>query len=128
MIYLFNLLYLFFAGNKKTPSAVFEIYKDNAGEYRFRLKASNGEIILISESYKTKQSANKGIRSVKINANNDQRYERKQARNSQFMFNLRAVNHQVIGTSEMYVSSIGRDNGIESVKANAPCADIRELT
>ena len=46
----------------------FEVYQDNAGEYRFRLKARNGEIIAVSEGYKTKPSCLNGIDSVKKNA------------------------------------------------------------
>ena len=46
----------------------FEIYKDKAGEFRFRLKAKNGEIIAVSEGYKAKASCLKGIDSVKRNA------------------------------------------------------------
>lgn len=44
------------------------------------------------------------------------------------MFNLKASNGQVIGTSESYESAPARDNGIESVKTNAPTADIVDLT
>ncbi len=46
----------------------FELYQDKAGEYRFRLKARNGEIIATSEGYKAKDSALNGIDSVKRNA------------------------------------------------------------
>ena len=46
----------------------FEIYNDKAGEFRFRLKAKNGEIILASEGYKTKASCENGIESVRKNA------------------------------------------------------------
>ena len=46
----------------------FEITKDAAGEYRFRLRAPNGEIIAASESYKSKSSCKNGIESVKKNA------------------------------------------------------------
>jgi len=46
----------------------FEITKDKAGKYRFRLKAGNGEIIAVSEAYETKASAQNGIESVKKNA------------------------------------------------------------
>lgn len=46
----------------------FEIYKDKSGAFRFRLKAGNGEIIAVSESYKTKSGATNGIASVKTNA------------------------------------------------------------
>ncbi|TGL33419.1 YegP family protein [Leptospira perdikensis] len=49
-------------------SAKFEIYKDKAGEFRFRLKAANGEIIASSEGYASKQSCENGIASVKNNA------------------------------------------------------------
>ena len=44
------------------------MYQDKAGEYRFRLKARNGEIILASEGYKEKKSCLSGIESVKKNA------------------------------------------------------------
>jgi hypothetical protein len=47
---------------------VFEVYKDNAEKYRFRLKASNGEIIATGEAYATKQGCTAGVESVKKNA------------------------------------------------------------
>ena len=102
----------------------FELYTDKAGEYRFRLKAGNGEIILASEGYKQKASAENGIESVKKNASDDDRYERKETKSGGHMFNLKATNGQVIGTSESYTSTSGRDNGIESVKKNAPDARV----
>ena len=46
----------------------FEIYTDNAGEYRFRLKAKNGQIIAASEGYKKKSSCLNGIESIRKNA------------------------------------------------------------
>ena len=46
----------------------FEIYKDNAGKYRFRLKAGNGEIIAVGEGYESKQGCENGIASVRRNA------------------------------------------------------------
>lgn len=46
----------------------FELYLDKAGEYRFRLKATNGEVIATGEAYKTKASCMNGIESVKKNA------------------------------------------------------------
>ncbi len=52
---------------KDKATAKFEVYKDKAGEYRFRLKAPNGEIIAVSEGYKTKKSCMNGIESVKKN-------------------------------------------------------------
>jgi uncharacterized protein YegP (UPF0339 family) len=46
----------------------FELYKDKSGQFRFRLKAGNGEIIATGESYPAKASAQKGVESVKRNA------------------------------------------------------------
>ena len=106
----------------------FELYKDASDEYRFRLKAGNGEIILVSEGYKNKAGAENGIDSVKTNAPVDARYERKMSTNDKYFFNLRAANDQVIGTSEMYETAAGRDNGIESVKTNAPTAETDDQT
>ena len=106
----------------------FELYKDKAGEFRFRLKAGNGENILASEGYKEKASAENGIASVKKNAPDDARYERKTSDSGKFHFNLKAANHQVIGSSQMYESEGGRDGGIESVRNNAPDASIDDQT
>ena len=46
----------------------FELYTDKAGEFRFRLKARNGEVIAVSEGYKAKASCLNGIDSVRRNA------------------------------------------------------------
>lgn len=106
----------------------FELYQDKAGEFRFRLKAGNGEIILASEGYKQKSSAENGIASVKSNAPLDERYERKTNSAGKPMFNLKASNGQVIGTSESYSSASARENGIASVKSNAPGARVDDQT
>lgn len=106
----------------------FEIYTDKAGEFRFRLKASNGQAILASEGYKAKASATNGVESVKKNATSDSNYEKKQTASGKFMFNLKSSNSQVIGTSESYETAAARDNGIASVKNNAPDASTVDLT
>lgn len=51
-------------GFEKAKNPKFEVYKDKAGEFRFRLKATNGEIILVSEGYTAKASCKNGIDSV----------------------------------------------------------------
>jgi len=55
-------------GFEKVKHPKFEIYLDKAGEFRFRLKATNGEIIAVSEEYKQMASCKNGIESVKKNA------------------------------------------------------------
>ncbi|NDV82789.1 DUF1508 domain-containing protein [Bacteroides sp. 51] len=108
--------------------AKFEITQRKNGEFQFNLKASNGEIILTSEGYTAKESCKNGIESVKKNSTNDDRFERKLSSNGKFFFNLKAINGQVIGTSEMYESESNRENGIASVKKNAPAAEVVDKT
>lgn len=108
--------------------AKFEIFNGSNSEYYFRLKASNGEIILSSEGYTQKHNCENGIESVKGNSPYDSRYSRLTASNGQPYFTLNSTNRQVIGTSEMYSSNQMRDKGIESVKNNAPTAIIDDLT
>ena len=108
--------------------AKFEIYKDKRGEFRFRLKASNGQSILASEGYAAKSGCSNGIESVRKNAPDDSRYERLESKNGSPYFNLKAGNNQVIGTSEMYSSKAAMENGISSVKTNAPKASVDDLT
>ena len=105
----------------------YQLFKDKAGQFRFRLKAGNGEIILASEGYTTKAAAENGINSVRVNSPQDERYERKETA-AGWSFNLRASNGQVIGTSEVYASVAAREKGIESVKANGPDSPVEDLT
>lgn len=102
----------------------FEIFTDAGDKCRFRLKARNGEIILVSEAYESSAACNNGIAAVKENTPNDDRYERTETVGGKPMFNLKAANGRVIGTSEAYESVAARENGIESVKKNAPDAEI----
>lgn len=102
----------------------FVISKDARGEFRFTLKAGNGEVILSSEGYTAKAGCENGIASVRTNSQVDDRYEKKTSGNGKHFFNLKASNGQVIGTSQMYEAAAGRDNGIASVKSNAPDATI----
>ena len=98
------------------------------GQFHFNLKAGNGEIILSSEMYKAKSSAENGIESVKKNAPDDDRYERKETTGGQPYFVLKAGNGEQIGRSESYSSKSAMENGIESVKKNAPDAKVEDLS
>lgn len=106
----------------------FELYKDKAGEFRFRLKAGNGENILASEGYKEKGSAENGIASVKKNAGDKGQFEVKESSNDKHYFVLKAANHQVIGQSQMYESKASAEGGVESVMNNAPDAAVDDQT
>ncbi|MEG0862121.1 MAG: YegP family protein [Pseudomonas sp.] len=106
----------------------FELSTSSDGQYRFVLKAGNGETILTSELYKAKASAESGIASVQANSGADERYEKKEASNGKFHFNLKAANHQIIGTSQMYASTQSRDAGIASVKTNGSTKTVKDNT
>ena len=56
------------AGYENQSNPKFEIYKDKRGEFRFRLKARNGEIILTGEGYASKDGCKNGIESIRKNA------------------------------------------------------------
>lgn len=98
------------------------------GDYQFNLMAANGQVILTSQGYSSKQACEVGIASVKSNARADRQFHRLEAKDGSPYFNLVAGNGEIIGTSEMYSSTGARNNGIASVKTNAPDAPIEEHT
>ncbi|MDD2160160.1 YegP family protein [Pseudomonas sp. MIL19] len=106
----------------------YELTNSSDGQFRFVLKAGNAEIILTSELYKTRASAENGISSVQNNCQADERYDRKESANNKFYFNLKAANHQIIGSSQMYATAAARDKGIESVKNNGTSETVKDLT
>ena len=87
-----------------------------------------GRLFSWARDTKQKNGAENSVKSVKTNAPNDARYDRKTSANGKVYFVLKAANGEIIGTSEMYSSESVRDNGIESVKTNAPDAGIDDLT
>ena len=106
----------------------FELGKSSDGQFHFVLKAGNSEVILTSELYVAKTSAEAGIVSVQTNCSDDSRYERKTSSNGKPFFNLKAANHQVIGTSQMYSGDQACESGIASVKANGTTKTVKDNT
>lgn len=106
----------------------FVISKRKNGEFQFNLKATNGQVILTSEGYTTKAACLNGVESVRKNSQEDARFDRLESSNDKFYFNLKSTNGQIIGSSQMYQAAASRDNGIESVKNNAPDATVEDET
>jgi uncharacterized protein YegP (UPF0339 family) len=106
----------------------FEIKRAKDGQFYFNLKAGNGEVILTSEMYKEKRGAEGGIASVKRNATDDARYDRRESSSGKPYFALTATNGQDIGRSELYETASARDRGIDSVRNNAPDARIEDVS
>ena len=99
--------------------------RDN-GQHGFALVAANGERILVSEGYDSRDNCLIGIEAVRKNALDAQRFTKLGANNGQLYFVLRAANGEIIGSSETYASESGRDGGIASVAENAADASIVE--
>ena len=106
----------------------FVITKSINGEFRFRLNASNGETILVSEGYSTKANCENGIAAVRTNAQFEERFDKKVSDNNKFYFTLKATNGQIIGASQMYESLSGRDNGIAAVMTTTTDATVEDRT
>ncbi len=106
----------------------FEINKGTSGGFYFSLKAGNGEKILSSENYQSRAEAQNGAESIVKNAADDNRFERKNSAGGESYFVLKAVNGEIIGTSETYSSAEAMEKGIESVKSNAQNAEIVDAT
>jgi uncharacterized protein len=106
----------------------FVISKRKNGEFQFNLKATNGQVILTSEGYTTKAACLNGVESVRKNSQEDARFDRLESSNDKFYFNLKSTNGQVVGSSQMYQAEASRENGIESVKNNAPDATVEDET
>lgn len=106
----------------------YQLKKGSSGKYSFNLVAANHEVILMSESYAAKSGAEGGIASVQKNGSDDAHFEKRVSAKQQPYFVLKAGNGSIVGTSEMYSGEAARDNGIESVKKNAPSTEIKDLT
>lgn len=114
------------------------VWKETKSGFKFDLKAGNGEIIASSEVYSSEAACKNGIESVRENCVGgieDQtvegfetlkhpKFEVYNDKAGEFRFRLKAKNGQIIATSEGYKAKAGCLNGIESVKKNAPEAEV----
>lgn len=117
------------------------VIKTVASGVKFDLKATNGQVIATSEVYTTEAACRNGIASVQKNAPvanvEDQtvenfeavahpKFEMYEDKGGEFRFRLKARNGEIIATSEGYKTKASCENGIESVRKNAPEAEIVE--
>lgn len=109
-------------------SGWYELSKSSNDQFKFVLKAGNGEVILTSELYTGKSGAMNGIESVQANSPMKPDMSKKWRKTIKPYFNLKTANHQLIGTSQMYSSTAARDNGTKSVMENGKTITIKDLT
>ena len=116
----------------------FVVRKTNTG-VKFDLKAGNGEVIATSEVYATEDACRNGVESVRKNApasavedqtvegfatDKHPKFEVYEDKAGEFRFRLKATNGQIIAVSEGYTAHANCLNGVESVKTNAPDAEV----
>jgi len=127
-------------GLVNTMPAKFQIYKDAAGKFRFRLRAQNGEIVAVSEAYEAHANSTKGIKSIQKNCNSgvedltvegeripNPKYQVLSDEGGKFRFHLKASNGEIIAQSESYESKEGCLNGIEVLRSSCD-AEIEDET
>ena len=117
------------------------VIRNVASGIKFELKATNGQVIATSEVYTTAAACRNGIESVMKNAPianvEDQtvenfeavthpKFEMYEDKGGEFRFRLKARNGEIIATSEGYKTKASCENGIDSVKKNAPEAEVVE--
>lgn len=117
------------------------VVRETGTGIKFDLKAGNGEVIATSEVYSAEASCMNGIESVKKNApvaavedqtvegyatEKNPKFEVYQDKAGEYRFRLKATNGQVIATSEGYKAKASCLNGVESVKKNAPDAEVEK--
>jgi uncharacterized protein YegP (UPF0339 family) len=117
------------------------VLKETATGFKFDLKAGNGQTIATSEVYTTEAACLNGIESVKkccagdiedqtveeVVAVKHPKFEMYQDKAGEYRFRLKARNGEVIAVSEGYEAKAGCLNGIESVKKNAPEAEVEKI-
>ena len=101
----------------------FETFKSSSGKTYFRLRAANGQIVLQSQGYGSKSSAESGIATVKKNGVDASKFDVVEGTNGQHTFRLKAGNGQIIGRGEMYASKSNAFRAAERVREL-----LRELT
>lgn len=116
------------------------VVRQTATGFRFDLRAGNGESIAASEVYDTKAACIKGVESVKASCTGgiedhtaksvtrvkNPKFEVYTDKAGEFRFRLKAKNGKIVAVSEGYITKASCENGIESVKQNAPDAEIEE--
>ena len=99
-------------------AAQFDLKVSKNGKHFFTLNAANGEVILTSQMYASRAGARKGIASVQGNAGQRNRYDERKGTRGKMQFVLKAGNHRVIGTSQVYSSPKAMQKGLTSVLKN----------
>lgn len=103
---------------------LFELTRNDKGEFHFSLTAPDGRTLLRSEGYTAKASAKNGVESVRANAAVDGRLLVLEASDGRPYVNLKAANGQVVATSPMFPDADACDAAIRAIRAAAAGAEL----
>src|SRR5262245_17877138 len=108
----------------------FEMYQDNAKEFRWRLKSANGSILATSgQGYKAKADCKNGVERIKMDATDKLKFEVYEDNKKEYRWRVKATNGQVIGSSsEGYKAKADCEKAIEQVKTGAAKAEVDDKT
>jgi uncharacterized protein YegP (UPF0339 family) len=106
----------------------FEVYQDNAKQYRWRLKAANGAILATAgQGYKAKADCKNGVDRIKQDAAGKLKFEPYEDNKKEYRWRLKATNGQVIGaSSEGYKAKADCDKAIDLIKKGAATAEVED--
>jgi uncharacterized protein YegP (UPF0339 family) len=116
------------AAAARAATLVFEIYQDRSNEHRWRLKATNGQVIATSgQGYKDKRDVKSAIERIKADAATRLRFETYVDTAKEHRWRLKATNGQIIATSgQGYVKKADCDHAIDVIKEGAKEAKVQE--
>jgi uncharacterized protein len=108
----------------------FEIYEDNAKEYRWRLKAANGKILGTSgQGYKAKADCKHGVERIQKDAADKLKFEDYQDAKGEYRWRLKATNGQIIGSSsEGYKAKADCEHATDLIKTGAAKSEVVDQT
>lgn len=93
-----------------------EIIREREKDYRFTLKSESGSVLLNSVIFKNENEVKKIVQSLRKIQQKRNVFERKTNHKGEFVFNLKKIDGELIGTSQSYGSEAGMENGIKNVK------------
>lgn len=103
-----------------------EITKAGTNDYRFSLKTSDGNILLNSIAYPSREQLNGVVAKLNALTANHMAFERQTNHQGKFLFQLRDLDGKIIGKSQLYNSEAGMENGIKNLKNRIAALDHKD--
>lgn len=116
------------SGGNDAMAAIYEIFIDADGKFRFWLISDSGRLLLRSKAHESRDDCETDIESAKRNAAARQRFERKETTDGKCYFVLKAANDRTLARSAKFRSADFLEDTLEIVHRNAPKSPVNDLT